>query len=90
MYCTSTTATTITIDLIRNLAIANRSRSAFTLYGELRKWRLLYVHAQWNLVCSRGWLVWFTQSMYMAGRIVGTQLYGFLLDRCEFTCLVLL
>jgi len=44
-----------------------------------------FVFAQWNLVCSRGWLVWLTQSVYMAGRVIGTQLYGFLLDRFDLS-----
>ena len=57
-----------------------------TLYGKLRKLKsLLHVDVQWNLVCDRSWLVWMTQSAYMAGRIVGTQIYGFLLDRSDFT-----
>ena len=52
---------------------------------EDKKEFLVYVDVQWNLVCDRSWLVLLTQSVYMVGRIVGTQLYGFLMDRSDFT-----
>ena len=39
------------------------------------------VVTQWNLVCDRAWLAKNTVGLYMAARIVGTFVFGWLADR---------
>jgi len=82
----------LTISHYRSQRAAQRSRSGYRSeqlrhrVTQIRQWSLMRVRVQWNLVCRRSWLVWLTQSLYMAGRIIGTQLYGFLLDRWCLHC----